>query len=71
MNPLQKIDGMKTTTAGGLSAIPGLMAALDMIWNFPPVYDKVTATVTMAIGALGALGVTHKFSKWMAKREAE
>ena len=68
MNPLNKFDGMKTTAAGGLSIIPATMEMLDMIWNFPPVYDKVVSTVTVAIGLLGALGVTHKVAKFMAKR---
>lgn len=62
---------MKTATAGGLSVIPAAMEALDMIWDFPPAYDKAVSTVTLAIGVLGALGVTHKIAKYMAKREAK
>jgi hypothetical protein len=68
MNPLQKIDGKKTIAAGGLSAIPAFMVALDMIWGFPEVYDKVVDTATLAIGVLGGLGVFHKVAKFMAAK---
>jgi len=71
VNPLPKLDGKKTAIAGGLSSIPAFMVALDMIWKFPPIYDKILDTVTLAIGALGALGVTHKFAKFMADKEGQ
>lgn len=71
MNILQRFDGHKTETAGALAVIPGVMEGLDLIWKFPPVYDKATATVNLIIGLLAAFGVSHKFAKYMAKRGAK
>ena len=68
MNPLQKIDGHKTEAAGGLASIPAVMIVLDQIWGFPPMYDKIVDTTSLAIGILGSIGVFHKFAKWMSKR---
>ena len=71
MNPLQALDGKKTTIAGGLSAVPAIMIGLDMIWGFLPLYDKVVDTVSLLIGALGSLGLLHKFSKWQASKDGD
>lgn len=71
MNPLQAMDGKKTAIAGGLSAIPAILISLDMIWGFPPVYDKIVDTVSLLIGALGSLGLLHKFAKWQASKGGE
>jgi len=65
------MDGKKTAIAGGLSTIPAVLISLDMIWGFPPVYDKIVDTVSLLIGVLGSLGVLHKFAKWQAGKGAE
>lgn len=71
MNPLQKVDGMKTATAGGLSIIPAFMSGLNMIWHFPPIFSKIQDSVVLFIGVLGAIGVTHKIAKYMASKGLE
>ena len=64
------LNGKKTTTGAGISAVTGLLVALGLIWGFNDIWwwPKAIETVNLVGGALCTWGLVHKWMKWRASK---